>query len=66
MAGRCASEERALELALLLAILRAKSKGLTEHLPKSFGNSEEGLSQPTLRELFIWNKPLNYPAMTKK
>ena len=66
MAGRRASEERAQELMLLSAILHAESKDLTQDLPKSFGNSEVGLSQPFLRELFIWHKPLNYPATTKK
>lgn len=38
-AGRCASEEMALELALLPAILHAESKGMTEDLPRSFVNS---------------------------
>lgn len=66
MAGRCASEERALELTLLPAILHAESKDLTQDLLKSFGNSEVGLSQPFLCELFIWHKTLNYPAMMKK
>lgn len=66
MAGRHASEERALELTLLPAILHAESKDLTQDLPQSFGNSEVGLSQPFLSELFIWHKTLNYPATTKK
>lgn len=66
MAGRHASEERALELMLLPAILHAESKDLTQDLPKSFGNSEVGLSQLFLRELFIWHKTPNYPATTKK
>lgn len=66
MAGRLASEERALKLTMLPAILHAESKNLTQDLPKSFGNSEVCLSQPFLCELFIWYKTLTYPAMTKK
>lgn len=65
MAGRRASEERALELTFP-AILHAESKNLTQHLPKSFGNSEVGLSQPFLCELFIWHKPLKLPSHDKE
>jgi len=66
MAGRLAAEERALELTVLPAVLHAENKDLTQDLPKSCGNSEVGLSQPFLRELFIWHKPLHYPATTKQ
>lgn len=66
MVGRCASEERAVELTLLPAILHAESKDFTQDLPRSFGNSEVGPSQPLLCELFIWHETLDYPSVTKK
>lgn len=66
MARRRASEERALELTLFPAILHAESKDLTQHLPNSFGNSEVGLSQAFLCELFIWHKPLKLPSHNKE
>lgn len=55
-----------MELTLLPAILHAESKDVTQHLPRSCGNSEVGPSQPLLCELFIWHKTLNHPAETKK
>lgn len=66
MAGRCALEERELELRLLPAILHAESKDVTQHLLRSFGNSEVAPAQPLLCELFIWQGTLHHPAVTKK
>lgn len=66
MSRRCASEEREVELTSLPAILPADSKDVMQHLPRSFGSSEAGPSQPLLCELFIWHKTLSHPAVTEK
>lgn len=55
-----------MEFPLFPAILPAESKDVTQHLPRSFGNSEAGPAQPLLCELFIWHKTLDHPAETKK